>query len=63
MLSDNRKARVMKADGSYAMINGRGKDEFNSQEVFYQMAQDEVKENESLKEKGVFQPILRKNEL
>jgi polyphosphate kinase len=63
LLSDNRKARIMKSDGSYVKGGNRGKEAINSQEVFYQMAQEEVNSEESPKDKGVFQPIIRKNEL
>lgn len=63
LLSDNRKARIMKSDGSYVKVGVRGKETINSQEIFYQMAQDDLKEKDNLKDKGGFQPIIRKNEL
>lgn len=63
MLSDTRKARMMQADGSYIKVSGRGKNLLNSQEEFYRMAIEAENEQENLKEKEAFQPIIRKNEL
>ncbi len=63
LMSDTRKARMMKSDGSYTKVIGRGKNLVNSQETFYQMAQEAAKDNENLKDKGAFQPIIRKKEL
>ena len=63
LLSDNRKSRMMKSDGSYIKVAARGSNIVNSQESFYEMAQNEVKNLVSLKDKGGFQPIIRKNEL
>ena len=63
LLSDNRKARLMKPDGSYSKVLARGREQINSQEVFYQMAQSAVKDAADCNDKGVFQPIIRKNEL
>ncbi len=63
LLSDTRKARIMNPDGSYTKVTGRGSGVINSQETFYQMAQEAALNKENLKDKGVFQPIIRKNEL
>ena len=63
LMSDTRKARVMNADGSYTKVRSRGSRLINSQETFYQMAQEAAVEKEDLKDKGSFQPIIRKNEL
>ncbi len=63
LLSDTRKARMMNPDGSYTKVIGRGNSVINSQETFYQMAQETVQDKENLKDKGAFQPIIRKNEL
>lgn len=63
LLSDTRKARMMNPDGSYTKVSGRGNGVINSQETFYQMAQEAALNKENLKDKGVFQPIVRKNEL
>ena len=62
-LADTRKARIMKADGSYVKASARSKQLVNSQETFYQMAQEAVSKKEEIKEKKSFQPIIRKNEL
>lgn len=62
MLADNRKARVMDAEGGYTKVNSRGKNPLNVQEAFYQMAIKAVKK-EDLKEKHTFQPVTGKNEL
>ena len=62
-LSDNRKARIMNSNGSYSKVNVRNKELINSQETFYQMAQDAVIKSEDMREKKSFQPIIRKNEL
>ena len=62
-LADNRKARIMNSSGSYSKVNVRSKELINSQETFYQMAQDAVIKSEDMREKKSFQPIIRKNEL
>lgn len=61
MLSDNRKARMMDAQGGYAKVTARGKTPVNAQETFYEMAKEAVGEQEEEKPGNAFQPVTGRN--
>lgn len=60
-LKDNMKARVQQPDGSYKLIDKRGKELYGSQNGFYKLYKERYSNYKKQQSDDIFQPIMPKN--